>query len=183
MICSLFVDLLLGRLTFRVKKVLLWLLTFYCLIWAIFFDAIMANILYNWFVLWGYKFDIDSLDLLVACPWARKQTSLNRPLRVFLDWELFNLIHFICLYYVLLDAHCKPEHANDTQHMFIVVEKASLFREHHALVSCRTQVWSRAVELSFLHVTAVDFVKLPMMAIRVNYSCILDLRVDIVHML
>ena len=67
--------------------------------------------------------------------------------------------------------------------MVIVVEKPRIICKHNCLVACFSQVGPRLIELGLLDMTAMDLIELPVVTVCVNYSRVLYLRIDIVHVL
>ena len=137
----------------------------------------------HWVVLWSYELDIEALYLLCPSARLRQQTFLYRPLRISFRWQFFNLIHITGRHYILRDAHGKSQHANHTEHVLIIIEKSRFWSEQDSFVSGWSQAWSRTEKLCLLHVTAMHLKQFPMVSIGLYDSCILNLRIDIAHVL
>ena len=112
-----------------------------------------------------------------------EQAPLYRPLRIFLHRQLFDFISLTCLNNVLAYAHGESEEANDTQHMIVVVHEPCLISEHHFSLGGCSELGTWFEELSLLDVTVVDFVKLPIVSVRLDDTRILNGRIDVVHVL
>ena len=99
---------------------------------------------------------INSLNL--DCPGIlfAQQAVLYCSLRVFLNWQLFDLVNFTGLDDILSDAHCKSEKADYAQHMIIVIHETCLFGHHVLRVRLLSQALSRFEEFRLFNVTPVD---------------------------
>lgn len=99
------------------------------------------------------------------------------------NWQFFNFVHFTCLHDIVRYTHSEPEHANYTEHVVVIVEETRLVSEHHLSVVRTSQVFLGFKELGLFDMASVNFVHFPVVAIRMDHSCILDLGINLVHML
>lgn len=108
----------------------------------------------------------------------RQQTVFNRPLRVWL--QFFNLVNFAFLHNVFLNAHCKPDQANYTQHMLVVVEKSRARSVQTDFVSVESNA-ARLEKFCLLNMRPVHFIKFPAMTVSVDDPRVFYCRIHIRH--
>lgn len=111
-----------------------------------------------------------------------QQRPLYSALLVHLHRQLFNFVNFGSLHQILLNAHCKSEHAQHAQHMVIVVKKAGFFSKFDNFVATFPQFFPWFEKLGLLYVRSVHLIQLPIVTVCVNDSCIAYFRIYGTHM-
>ena len=112
-----------------------------------------------------------------------QQTSLNRPLLVQFHRQLFNFVHLRSLHKVLLYTHCKAQHAQNTQHVIIVVKKARLICKFDNFVPFFPQLFPWLEKLGLLYVSSVHLIQFPIVSICVDNPRIGNRWIYITHVL